>query len=296
MARQVSAEHLRPVATAEHQRGSPERIRDATEVSPLLLDQGEPTVINRMKQKLLAGEPAYGVSMMIPSPQLVEMIGALGFDWVLIDCEHGTQSLESVELLAMAADAAGITPIARPHRNAPEVIGQLLDRGVMGVQVPHVNSVTDARRAVEAVKYHPAGRRGLAAGTRAAAYGIAGSMAAYCEAANRETLVCVQLEEAQAIDNAGEILAVPGIDVFFIGPSDLSQSMGHAGDLDAAPVAQAVATTLAKIVAAGKTPGMPATIDNIATLQRQGVRYLYTHLPRLLTAAARDFFDAARHG
>ena len=121
---------------------------------------------NRMKEKLRRGEAVFGVSVMIPSPQIVEMIAAAGFDWVLLDCEHGTLTLESVELMAMAAEASGITAIARPVSRAPEHILQVLDRGVMGVQVPHVNTGADARRVLEAVKYHPLGSRSLAAGTR----------------------------------------------------------------------------------------------------------------------------------
>src|SRR5687768_18560510 len=85
---------------------------------------------NRMKEKLRAGEPVYGVSVMIPSPQIVEMVGAAGFDWVLLDCEHGTLTLESVELMAMAAEAAGITAIARPMSRSPEHILQVLDREI----------------------------------------------------------------------------------------------------------------------------------------------------------------------
>ena len=154
---------------------------------------------NRMKRKLLAGEPAFGVSVMIPSPHIVDIVGRLGFDWVLIDCEHGSIGIESVELMVMAAETAGVTPIARPPVNGFEAIGQLMDRGVMGVQVPHVNTAEDARRAVEAVKYHPLGERGLAAGVRSAGYGYGMSMSEYAENANRETLVCVQLEEAEAV-------------------------------------------------------------------------------------------------
>src|SRR5215207_1512539 len=144
---------------------------------------------NRMKSKLLAGQPSLGASVMIPSPHLVEMLGHAGFDWVLIDCEHGTISLESVELMVMAADAAGITPIARPASNRSSDILQVMDRGAMGVQVPHVNSAADARRAVEAVKFHPQGTRGLAVGTRSSLYGFSGAMHEYVEVANRESLV-----------------------------------------------------------------------------------------------------------
>jgi hypothetical protein len=161
---------------------------------------------NRMKAKLLAGQPAFGVSVMVPSPQVVEMVGKLGFDWVLIDCEHGGISAESVELMAMAAETGGATPIARPWTNSAEAILQVMDRGVLGVQVPHVNTAADARRAVEAVKFHPQGTRGLAAGTRPANYGFGLAMSEYVARANRETLVCVQLEEEEALRNLDQIL------------------------------------------------------------------------------------------
>ncbi|HVC11165.1 MAG TPA: aldolase/citrate lyase family protein, partial [Burkholderiales bacterium] len=141
---------------------------------------------NTMKRKLLAGEAALGVSLMIPSPQLVEMLGALGFDWVLLDCEHGTLSAESVELMAMAAEASGMTAIARPATRSAEHILRVLDRGVLGVQVPHVNPAEEARAVVRAVKYHPLGSRGLAAGTRAATYDAHGALADYVRAANEE--------------------------------------------------------------------------------------------------------------
>ena len=249
---------------------------------------------NRMKAKLLAGEPAFGVTILIPSPQIVEMIGTLGFDWVLIDCEHGSMTSESVELMAMAAENAGLTPIARPETNSPEAILRVMDRGVMGVQVPHVNTAEDARRAVESVKFHPLGSRGLAAGTRPTDYGYGEFMDRYVETANRETLVCVQLEEEEAIRNADEILRVEGVDVFFIGPSDLSQSMGYPGRPDTPAVKEAIDSTFARIVAAGKIPGTPAGGDTIQNALEKGVRYTYTHLTRLLAGASAEFFKAAK--
>ena len=114
---------------------------------------------NRLKEKLKAGEPAFGVSVMFPSPQIVEMVGKLGFDWVMIDCEHGSVSPESIETMAMAAELTGITPIARPWTNSAEAILRVMDRGAMGVQVPHVNTADDAKRAVEAEFIQPASRR-----------------------------------------------------------------------------------------------------------------------------------------
>ena len=249
---------------------------------------------NRMKEKLRAGEPVFGVSVMIPSPQIVEMIGAAGFDWVLLDCEHGTLTLESVELMAMAAEACGITAIARPMTRSADHILQVLDRGVMGVQVPHVNSAADARDVIAAVKYHPLGKRGLAAGTRAAVYDAHGTLAEYVKAANEATLIAVQLEEQAAIDNIDELLAVDGIDVFFIGPSDLSQSMGHPGNPKATVVAQAIDSSFRKMVAAGRTPGTPAVAENVREVIDKGVRYVYTHLPRLLSGSAKAYLSAAR--
>ena len=250
--------------------------------------------LNRMKQKLARGEPVLGCSVMFPSPQLVEMLGHAGFDWVLIDCEHGSIGLAEVELMAMAADAVGITAIARPRSNTASDIQSVMDRGVMGVQIPHINSADDARRAVAAVKFGPGAARGLAAGTRPDRWGLGAKMADFTTEANAQSLVCVQLEHEAAIRNADDILKVEGIDVFFIGPSDLSQSMGHPGNPKAPPVAAAIDQTLAKIRAAGRTPGMPATAETVADVVGKGCRYVYTHAPRLIGAGATAFIAAAR--
>ena len=249
---------------------------------------------NRMKIKLATGEPALGCSLMFPSPQIIEMLGYAGFDWVLLDCEHGSLSPADVEVMSIAAAAAGITPIARPRTNSASDIQTAMDRGVLGVQVPHVNTADDARRAVSAVKFGPSSIRSLAAGTRPDKWGFGGKMADFTAAANAETLVCVQFEHPQALDNIQSILQVDGVDVFFIGPSDLSQSMGYPGNPAAAPVADAIASALKTIVAAGKVPGMPATSDNVARLIGSGVRYIYTHLPRLIGAGATAFQNAAK--
>ncbi len=251
--------------------------------------------VNKMKAKLKQNHPVFGVSIMIPSTQLVEMVARLGFDWVLIDCEHGTINLETVEVLAMAAQANGITPIARPRTKSPADIQQIMDRGVMGVQVPHVNTAYDARAVVEAVKYHPIGKRGLAAGTRPANYGFGITQSEYVEEANRESLVCVQFEDKQAIENADEILAVDNIDVFFIGPSDLSQSMGHPGQYDEPSVAHAIDSTFDKILKSGQVTGTPANTGKIESVLDRGVRYTYTHVTKLLSAGAEGFFENARN-
>lgn len=249
---------------------------------------------NTLKAKLLGGEPAFGVSVMIPSAQIVEMLGRLGFDWVLIDCEHGTISLETVELMTMAAQVCGITPIVRPPRNSEEEILRVMDRGAFGVQVPHVKTADDARRAVEAVKFHPIGSRSLAAGTRPAGYGFGLEAEQYIEEANRESLVVVQIEDSEAVANIQEILTVSDVDVFFVGPSDLSQSMGFPGRVDIPEVAGTIEGVFAAIIAAGKIPGSAGGARAVEGYLRHGCRYLYTHLPRLLQSGVADFLAAVR--
>src|SRR6185312_1667525 len=159
---------------------------------------------NRMKELIRSRRPALGCSLMFPSPQLVEMLGHAGFDWVLLDSEHGSLSLADVETMAIAADAVGITAIARPRTNSNADIQSVMDRGVMGVQVPHVNTAEDARRAVAAVKFGPGAGRGLAAGTRPDDWGLGAKMPDFTKAANAQSLVCVQLEHEAAIRNVDE--------------------------------------------------------------------------------------------
>jgi 4-hydroxy-2-oxoheptanedioate aldolase len=249
---------------------------------------------NQMKALLQSGKPALGCSIMIPSPQMVEMAAQAGFDWVLIDMEHGTIGLETAELMIMAAEARGITPIVRPRSNASAEITSVMDRGAAGVQVPHINSADDARRALAAVKFGPGDNRGLAAGTRPDSYGLGKSMPDFVHDANSKSLVCIQLEHRTAIENVDALLAVDDIDVYFIGPSDLSQSMGHPGNPKAPPVKDAIEQTLARIVAAGKTPGMPATGENLDQVIASGARYIYTHLPKLFGAGANAFLSKGR--
>jgi 4-hydroxy-2-oxoheptanedioate aldolase len=170
----------------------------------------------------------------------------------------------------------------------------VLDRGVKGVQIPHINTRADAERAVAAVKFGPGARRGLAAGTRPDRWGLGARMPDFAAQANAQSLVCVQIEHEDAVKNVDEILQVEDIDVFFIGPSDLSQSMGHPGNPKAPPVARAIEQTLAKIRAAGKVPGMPATTETLPGVVGSGCRYVYNHLPRILGAGANEFLAAAR--
>jgi 4-hydroxy-2-oxoheptanedioate aldolase len=196
--------------------------------------------------------------------------------------------------MAMAAEAVGITAIARPKSNASADIQTVMDRGIKGVQIPHIITRADAERAVAAVKFGPEGSRGLAAGTRPDGWGLGAKMEDFVQAANASSLVCVQIEDADALPNVDEILTVDGIDVFFIGPSDLSQSLGFPGNPKAPSVAKAIGETLAKIRAAGKAPGMPAATAALPNVVGDGCLYIYNHLPRLIGAGALEYLAAAR--
>lgn len=247
---------------------------------------------NRLKAKLRDARVGGGVSIMIPSPQVVEMVGRLGFDWVLLDCEHGTISIESLELMTIAAEAAGITAVARPRTSAPDQILEVLERGVGGVQAPHVDTPSEARAVVDAALYHPLGRRSLAARTRPAGYGLDRSLADYAEGANAEILVCIQVESGGGLDHLDEILEVDGIDVVFLGPSDLSQSLGHPGRADHPDVQRALDDGFAAIVRSDRAAGTAGDAGSWRRWQDRGVTYLYTHLPALLDAGSRPYLES----
>jgi 4-hydroxy-2-oxoheptanedioate aldolase len=247
---------------------------------------------NALKAKFERGEVAYGVNLMFPSVQLVEAFALLGFDWVLLDCEHGAISFESLDALTAAADAAGITPIVRPPNKDESSILRALDRGAHGVQVPHVDTAEDARRAVAAARYHPFGERGLAPGTRATNYGIDFKAAEFVERSNREVLVAVQLEHRDALTNLDEILEVEGIDVFFVGPMDLSLSLGHPGKLGEPVVRAAIERCFAEVTARGKIVGSAGGPADVVRFRDLGGQYLYTHFHGLLGEGVKRFRSA----
>ena len=243
-----------------------------------------------MKKLIKSGKPAFGVSLQFPSPELVEMIGELGFDWVMLDAEHGSITSDNIGPLIMAAELHGITPIVRPEKNDPAVINKYLDRGAMGVQVPHVNTVDDAKAVTDACLFYPDGKRGLGGG-RMADFGFGVSTSKYVKEANREMLVCIQIEDVDAVDNLDEILAVDNVDVFFIGPTDLAQSMGHPGNNGHPDVQKLIAEIFDRIHAAGKASGTPGAAEQAKSNAEAGILYHYTHIPTFISAYGKQFMD-----
>ena len=249
---------------------------------------------NTLKQKLEAGKAVFGVMITFPSPPVVEMLGYLGFDWILIDNEHGTITVENSEDLIRAGEISGVAPIVRPVSNKPEIIAPFLDRGAWGVQIPHVNTAEEARAAVDAVKYHPLGHRGMFSGSRPAGYGLSGSTADYVEDANRNTLVCLMLEEVEAIDNLPELVQVEGVDVFFIGSGDLSQSMGYPGQQTHPEVQSLMERGVGIIREAGRVAGVSCPDSYVPKFLGMGVQYFHGSVNRLLQSSSVTYLEEMR--
>jgi 4-hydroxy-2-oxoheptanedioate aldolase len=246
---------------------------------------------NRMKAQIKSGKPAFGVSVMFPAPELVEMIGELGFDWVMLDAEHGSITPDNITPMILAAEVRGVTPIVRPERNDAALINRYLDRGAMGVQVPHVNTRAEAQAAVKACRYWPEGGRGLAGG-RMADFGYGAPTTDFVKRSNAETLVCIQIEDIAAVNNLDDILATPGVDVFFVGPTDLAQSMGHPGENNHPDVQKTVADVFKRIHAAGRASGTPGNAEACARNAANGVLYHYTHIPTFMSYYGKHFMKA----
>ena len=206
---------------------------------------------NSVKQRLREGLPTVGSWINLPSPAIAEFMADYGMDWLLFDTEHGPYSEEAVEDLIRAIKGTEVVPLVRVAGNDPFLIKKVLDRGAMGIICPLVNSAEEARAAVAACKYPPEGMRGVA-GTRASNFGR--DLDDYFERWNSEVLVACQIETAEALENVEAIASVPGLDVLFIGPKDLSASLGFFGQSDHPEVTAAVN----RIVQAAKKHGIAA--------------------------------------
>ena len=176
---------------------------------------------NRVKAQLRAGEPSLGTFMALGSALGAEQLAHAGFDWLVIDQEHGAIDATLTQSLLQAISTTETVPLIRVPWNRGDWIKRALDAGAYGLVVPMVNDRADAEAAVRATRYPPLGDRSIGC-SRTRLYGGAD----YVEKANDEILLVVQIEHKRAVDNAHEILSVPGIDAYFIGPGDLCASLG----------------------------------------------------------------------
>ena len=186
---------------------------------------------NNLKQKLNKGGSALGPFLKLTDPAVVEICAAAGFDFVIIDTEHGPYSIETVQNFIRAAESKNITSIIRVPENAPHYILRALDIGAQGVQVPQISTKIDAEQAVSAAKFHPHGDRGVCRYVRAGGYSSA-DRNEHFTSSNEETMVIVHIEGIEGVENLPDILTVERLDVIFLGPYDLSQSCGVPGQVD----------------------------------------------------------------
>ncbi len=235
-----------------------------------------------IKEKLREGK-AVAVASCNPAgltADLIDYLGQFGLDGVWIECEHGAPDWLELGDYSRACDLWGMASIVRVYVNDPGVIARTLDRGVTGIVVPHVSTRAEAERAVQAAKFAPLGMRGMYGGRRA--YGAQD----YYHTANEETLLAVLIEEAEALENLDQILAVEGIDVFQVAPSDLAQTMGHIGNVGHPEVQGAIEDAIRRIVGAGRVAGMVTADDNREKYLDLGVRFVYGSILRWLGKGA----------
>jgi 4-hydroxy-2-oxoheptanedioate aldolase len=209
--------------------------------------------VNPFKRALKAGQRQMGFWSNLSSPLAAEIVAGAGFDWVLIDAEHGPSDVPRVlpQLHAMLAGTAH--PIVRPPWNDTVVIKRLLDIGVQTFLVPQVQSAEEAERAVAATRYPPRGVRGFAVATRASQFG---RIRDYHSRGEAEICVLVQVETRAALANLEAIAAVDGVDGVFIGPGDLSADLGYLAQAGRPEVQRVIEDTIGRIRAAGNVAGI----------------------------------------
>lgn len=249
---------------------------------------------NTTKAKLKAGETVFGAFVRYPDAGLIEFLGYQGWDFLVFDAEHGTVEPRDCENMTRAAELRGVTPIVRVTTNQQPIILRFLDTGAQGLLVPWVQTAAEAEAAVRSVKYQPQGIRGLA-GVRAADYGQTQTLGEYTEQANAETLVVLQIETARAVDHLPEILKVGGIDVVFIGPSDLSQSLGLPGQAQH-PEVQAAMQRVADAVAPTDV-ALGLMVRNLETARQwrqKGARFIAISLESVLGPAVKRYLQQAK--
>ena len=234
------------------------------------------TIRNIARERLEQGQLSLGCGVRLTrSVEIAAAMKAAGFDWLFLDLEHGTMSIDAAAQIATAALDAGIAPLARVPNGEYSIATRLLDNGVLGIVVPHVDTADEAREVVRKLKYPPIGHRSM--GGTGPHYSLrsvsTGDAAAALNAAN---LTVVMLEAPTAIANAEAIAAVPGVDVLLIGTNDLCAEMGIHGDFGNERVADAYRTMIAASHKHGKFPGM-AGIYNEPLMQRyigMGARFI----------------------
>lgn len=243
----------------------------------------------RLPELLRSEKRLRGVFNSLPSAAIVEMCGYAGFDFIILDNEHGSANLETTEHMLRAARASGISPVVRCLK---QDIARVLDMGAGAIQIPMVENADEARELVRQVRYPPFGRRGCAFSPRAAGYG-AFSGAPHVRRSNEGIALIAMIETAQAIEQAAEIANIDGIDAVFVGPNDLSHSMGFGSDWRAPEVEALIERALRAISGAGKCAGIVAlTPQDEDKYGAWGARYFASVTTGIITQALKQASSA----
>jgi 4-hydroxy-2-oxoheptanedioate aldolase len=234
-----------------------------------------------LRPKLAVKPHVIGTFLTIPSPAIMEILGLAGFDFVVIDCEHGSIDYSQTEELIRAAATTGVSPIVRVPKVDPVAVRLPFDMGAVGIHIPQVESAADAGRAARYARFHPEGERGMQPYVRAASF-RSRPTPEYLAESNREVVVIPHLEGLGGIRDLRAIAATPGIDVCFIGPYDLSQALGIPGEVNDPRIDDALRNAVQE-AGAGTIIGTYADSPEAARHRlRQGVRYLTVSLDAAL--------------
>lgn len=254
-----------------------------------------------LKERLNNKELTVGSWITLAHPAIAEIMAKAGFDWLTVDLEHSVITIREAEELIRVIDLCGVVPLVRLSTNDFVQIKRVMDSGAHGIIVPMVNSAEEARKAVEAVRYPPDGKRGVGL-ARAQGYGT--SFERYKEWLNQESIVIVQIEHIKAVENLDAILSVEGVDGFIVGPYDLSGSLGIPGQFDNELMIEA----MSKIQTFMRTSSIIAgyhvvepDVDQLQQRVREGYRFLaYSVDIRMLDTSCRSamkkIFDNERLG
>ena len=251
---------------------------------------------NTAKARLREGGAAVGTMVSeMWTEEVAYVLAAAGFDFLVIDTEHGSADVESLQRVSRGARSAGIVPLVRVPDIGYPFIARALDAGALGVMVPHVETAADAREIVRCVKYPPVGERGF--GLRSAVTDYRGTSVADTIAwSNAETMIMAQVESRRCLDHLDEIAAVPEIDVLLIGPTDLSISLGVPGQMLHPTMVEAYRQVVAAANRHGRAAGIhPSDIKVVQQGRDLGMRLLmYASDVRLLLGAGRQAVEALR--
>jgi 4-hydroxy-2-oxoheptanedioate aldolase len=242
-------------------------------------------VHNRLKEIFAAGKAALGTFVNWDVPDVVEIIALAGFDFVVLDNEHGPLTHATSQNLIRAAELRGITPIVRVPNMFESTILHTLDVGAHGIQVPQVNDAQSAAAVVGRAKYQPLGSRGVAF-PRSADFGMT-DLGKYFDYENSQVMIIAHCENTKCLENLDAICAVAGIDVIFLGPYDMSQSMGITGQVDHPRIQEAAQMVVRSAKKYGKAAGIFASSGEAARdLAEQGFQYITVGTDTVLFGAA----------